>query len=132
MKRYLAVFPVVLIYMCIPSVYGEPDLPASEKDPAKKITFDISAINKAGLSGPSGGLVAVSYEFCIPAKQVYVDEVQTIDPTVVIYKGSSGRVGCTAEEHLCMGHTHQENFKDVLSRLAGLAYIKRIDRCFWE
>jgi hypothetical protein len=46
--------------------------------------------------------------------------------------GSPGRLGCDTYENLCIGSTHQKNFKDVLRGLAELPYITRIDQSFLE
>jgi hypothetical protein len=89
-----------------------------------KITFNLEQIHENGLRGPSDGLVAVSYEFCIPANKVYEDEIRRIDPTVQIHHSSSGRIGCGQKQWLCIGSTHRT--------LACLDYINRIDECFFE
>ncbi len=102
------------------------------KDYLRKITFDINKINDDGLTGPPEGLVSVDYEFCIPAGKDYAEEVKRIDPSAVIHESSSGRIGCSPEEYLCIGNTHQKDFRAVLCRLAGLTYVRRIDMCFWE
>ncbi|HQO58623.1 MAG TPA: hypothetical protein PLT76_07875 [Candidatus Omnitrophota bacterium] len=132
MKRYFVLLILFFMTAGINPVCGESDISKSDQDPVKKITFDISKCNDEGLSGPPDGLVALSYEFCIPAGNDYIQEVKAIDPTVEIYEGSSGRIGCSPEEYLCIGNTHQKDFKAVLYRLAALLYVKRIDQCFWE
>ena len=98
----------------------------------RKITFDLAAINDAGLRGPPNGLVSVDYEFCIPDKEIYEQEVKKIDSSVRIMYGSKGRIGCKSDQYLCIGNTHQENFREVLRELAKHKYIDRIDECFWE
>jgi hypothetical protein len=101
-------------------------------DPLSKITFNLEPFNEQGLYGPPGGLRALDYEFCIPGDAAHEAQVRRIDPTVKIYKKSSGRIGCAAREYLCVGNTHQPDFKTVLLRLAGLPYVKRIDQAFFE
>jgi hypothetical protein len=97
-----------------------------------KVTFDVSAISLAGLSGAADGAVAVSYEFCIPAGPKAMIEVQRIDPSARCTIGARGRIGCTKGQALCIGNTHQEGWLAVLSAVAALPYVKRIDRCFAE
>ena len=100
--------------------------------PNPKIDFDMNTIDKAGLIGPPNGKVALSYEFCIPAEDKYVQEVQQIDPSLRINKIAKGRVGCSKVEWLCIGNTHQEAAKKKIQQLAELSYVKRIQRAYFE
>ncbi|MFQ5583837.1 MAG: hypothetical protein ACE5GL_05325 [Calditrichia bacterium] len=100
--------------------------------PVLKIAFDLDRLNEAGLYGPPDGLRALSYEFCIPAREDYADEVKAIDPTIDISAGSPGRVDCSEDQFLCMGNTHQKNFREVLLRLAALPYVDRIEESVFE
>jgi hypothetical protein len=77
-------------------------------------------------------LRALHYEFCIPAAEAYVGQVQAIDPTVEVMRGSRGRIGCSADQFLCVGNTHQPRFREVLSHLVGLPFIERIEQSFAE
>ena len=97
-----------------------------------KLGFDLSELDEHGLIGPPDGKVAVSYEFCVPKDERRVDEVRTIDPSVAIQAGSPGRVGCGPTQVLCIGSTHQANFREILNRLCELEYITRIERAFFE
>jgi len=99
---------------------------------SRAITFDLTTLNAEGLHGSAEGLRALSYEFCIPAGATYVNEVRAIDTTVVFHLTSPGRIGCTTEQYLCIGHTHQPDFRAVLERLARLEYVARIDQSFGE
>jgi hypothetical protein len=101
-------------------------------DPWQKITFDISKLDESGLHGPPGGKRALSYEFCIPDTVQNRTEVKRIDPTVKFFAQSPGRIGCGESENLCIGSTHQKEFRGVLQRLAELTYVKRIDESFFE
>jgi hypothetical protein len=91
-----------------------------------KILFDLSEFNDDGLYGPPDGLRAAMYEFCIPARTDLAAEVASIDPTVQLYRGSPGRIGCTSDEYLCIGSTGQPGFREVLANLAQLDYVSRI------
>jgi hypothetical protein len=95
----------------------------------EKITFDLSAISPEGLIGNQQSLRSVGYEFCIPAQPDARKEVKAIDPTVQ-FSRSRGRIGCQKHQYLCIGETHQPEWKTVLLKLAELDYVKRIDR-FW-
>ena len=97
----------------------------------KKIEFDLSQLDKDGLTGPPDGKVALSYEFCIPNTDARKAEVKAIDRTVQFMPGSSGRIGSGKGECLCIGSTRAD-YRDVLGRLAGLPYVKRIIRCHFE
>jgi hypothetical protein len=103
-----------------------------EGDLKKKIAFDLGQFNDDGLYGPPGGLRALDYEFCIPADPNFEAQVKAIDPTLTIFPGSKGRVGCDKDAYLCIGNTHQREFKAVLLKLAGLSYVTQIKQCFWE
>jgi hypothetical protein len=104
----------------------------AQSDPKSKIAFDFSQLNAQGLCGPPDGLRALAYEFCLPADPALAAQVRAIDPTIVIYPGSKGRVACPPGEHLCIGSTHQPQFKAVLLQLASLPSVKKIRPCFYE
>ena len=105
------------------------DSPISSR---QKITFDISKLDESGLYGPPGGKRALSYEFCIPDTVQNRIELKRIDPTVKFFAESPGRIGCGKYESLCIGSTHQKDFRGVLQRLAELTYVQRIDESFFE
>jgi endonuclease/exonuclease/phosphatase (EEP) superfamily protein YafD len=101
-------------------------------DSLSKVELDMSGLDKDGLRGPSDGKVAVSYEFCIPDNDVCRAEIKAIDQTVQFMPGSRGRIGAGKGECLCIGSTHQENFKQVLRALSEKTYISRIIECHFE
>jgi hypothetical protein len=74
----------------------------------------------------------VSYELCVPRDQKLVDEVRSIDPSIAIHADSRGRIGCSPMEVLCLGSTHQRGFREVLEKLCGLSYVRRIERTWFE
>ncbi len=133
MLKHLIIHFIILSLISVVGIaVARSDEPAHDRQAHQKITFDLQKLNEQGLYGHSGGWRSVDYEFCIPAEKRCIVEVKNIDATVVVYKSSSGRIGCSEVEYLCIGNTRQENFKAVLVRLAGLEYIDRIDRCVWE
>jgi membrane-bound inhibitor of C-type lysozyme len=97
-----------------------------------KIQFDLDSMNENGLVGPPDGLRALSYEFCVPGDAATVDEVTRIDPTIQVQHGSPGRAGCSGGEALCLGHTHQPEFRRVLQELASLRYVRAIQESHFE
>ena len=97
-----------------------------------KITFDIYKLDEYGLYGATDGKRALAYEFCIPDNMQHRAEVMKIDPTVTFYGESPGRIGCKEHESLCIGSTHQKDFRGILQRLAELPYVQRIDESFSE
>jgi hypothetical protein len=103
-----------------------------QADPLKKISFNLDLLNDQGLYGPPDGLRALDYEFCIPAQPNLAAQVKAIDPTLVIYTKSKGRVRCSPNEYLCLGNTHQPDFRAVLQKLASQPFIKQIKQCFHE
>jgi hypothetical protein len=99
---------------------------------SSKVELDLSLLDNDGLRGPPHGKVAVAYEFAIPDRDRCRDEVAAIDPTVRFMAGSPGRVGAGEGRCLCIGSTHQENYREVLRRLAMLPYLDRIVECYFE
>jgi hypothetical protein len=97
-----------------------------------KLGFDLAELDENGLIGPPDGKVAVSYELCVPKDQKLVDEVRSIDPSIAIHADSRGRIGCLPTEVLCLGSTHQRSFREILERLCGLPYVRRIERTWFE
>jgi len=95
----------------------------------KKIAFDYSSIDSHGLRN---GEAAVDYEFCIPANEAIVQEVMKIDAGIRVMKGSSGRIGCSKSQWLCINTTHSEGWKDKLHKIAYLDYVDRIQETFYE
>jgi hypothetical protein len=96
------------------------------------IRFDLDKLNSEGLFGPEDGLRALSYEFCIPASEARVKEVEAIDSTVAIQRSSPGRIGCIEAEYLAIGQTHQPDFLEVLVRLSRLPYVNEIQEAHFE
>jgi len=115
-----------------PAMPPEPPVPPLPPLPSPKITFDLSAIDAAGLAGPPDGRVAIAYEYCIPATDGAAAEVRRLDPTAGIQPGSPGRIGCRPGQWLVTGSTAQLEWRAVLERLAALDYVSRIDRAFFE
>ncbi len=115
---------------------NQPQLDQSQSDqsqqpqrPIDKISFDLSALSDQGLIAHQ---VSLSYEFCVPASEAHWTEVKSIDPSVQIFQHSKGRIGCRADQSLCIGNTHQPNWRSILLQLVELAYVERIDQVFWE
>jgi len=114
-------------YVAVFTVQG-----SASVDTWQKVTFDISRLDKNGLMGPPNGKRALSYEFCIPNTERHKAEVKRIDSTVEFMPGFPGRIRCDKNEYLCIGSTHQKDFKRVLKNLACLEYVKLINECFFE
>ncbi len=105
---------------------------ADAHDVWKKVEIDLSQIDAAGLRGPADGKVAVAYEFSIPDTGAARQQVTAIDKTVQFMPGSHGRIGAQPGECLCIGSTHQPEYRQVLFRLASLPFIRRIIVCDFE
>lgn len=95
--------------------------------PARKIRFRLEALDADGLTGAPGALRAVAYEFCIPDRRECRAEVYRLDPSVEFMPGSRGRAGCGPGQLLCVGNTHQPDWRQVLNGLASLGYVARIE-----
>lgn len=128
MVRLISLFPLCIIaMMSINICAGPPDAFAQTG-----LRFDISRLNEDGLQGPPDGLRALHYEYCIPDHPDVIREVSAIDPTLEMYRGSPGRIGCHGDELLCLGHTHQARFREVLERLDEHPAIGEIREAFFE
>lgn len=125
MKHLFSVFAVVL------TLSGCSVFNGAERDMAK-LKFDIHKLDKLGLYGQPDGLRALSYEFCIPGTIENVSEVMAIDPTVVVYQKSPGRIGCGENEYLCVGNTATDEFYQVLEKLVSLEYVREIRETHFE
>jgi len=110
----------------------EPSSNESSATTSGVMRFDLSRLNSDGLLGPPDGLRALSYEFCIPAVEAHVTQVEAIDSTAAIQHSSPGRIGCGEGEYLAIGHTHQPGFRDVLDRLSHLPYVSEIQEAHFE
>jgi hypothetical protein len=124
---------VVLLWTCS-LLSGACQRKSQVEDPGvwKKISLDFKRIDPDGLAGPSGGKVAVHYEFCLPMDEKYWKKVQKIDKTAQKNAGSAGRIGCRKDQWLIIGSTHQSNYLRVLYELASQPYIEKIQETFWE
>jgi len=99
----------------------------------QKINFSFSDLNKEGLMGTSAGKVPLHYEFCIPNVDSCRAQVQQIDSTLQLQTRSPGRIGCKpGKQVLCIGNTHQANYRMVVYKLAELPYVERMERTFFE
>jgi len=96
-----------------------------------KIKFDLTQLDKDGLSGPDDGKRSISYEFCIPDNKINRDKVKKIDKSIQFTK-AMGRSMCGKNQILCLGNTHQPNSVKVLERLSKLTYIEKITETYFE
>lgn len=129
MKVTLSLILALLLTSCCRLPPPDAIAPAYQAD---KIQFSLDTIRPDGLRGPADGLTSVAYEFCVPADEAIYEEVRLIDPSVKFHKSSPGRIGCSQQETLCIGETHQENWKEKLLTLSALPYIDEIRECYFE
>jgi len=99
---------------------------ATDAANAAKITLDLKQLDDQGLLGDGTGKVAVGYEFAIPSTPECRQRVKAIDPSIQFMPQSPGRIGATKDQCLCIGSTHQQNYREVLSNLACLPFVARI------
>lgn len=128
MKRTAALLPALLLLL---SACVAPHGPGEEAV-WRKVEIDLSRLDQAGLAGPPLGKVSLAYEFCIPNTDECKARVRAIDRSVRFMPGSRGRIGAGPQECLCIGETHQADYRRVLRQLAELPYIKRIVECHFE
>ncbi len=128
MKKIILIFALCLL----PVFWHFGHTGADESAVWKKVEIDLSQIDAAGLRGPADGKVAVAYEFSIPDTEEARHQVSAIDTTVQFMPGSHGRIGAQPGECLCIGSTHQPEYRQVLFKLASLPFVKRIIVCDFE
>jgi len=123
---------LIVIAALMSGCHIAPERSMADPHEAAKIKFPLDNIHADGLRGPPDGLVAVSYEFCVPANDQAYQEVQRIDKSTSINSRSPGRIACTANQSLAIGNTYQKHWRAVLKELSSLAYITEIRECFFE
>jgi hypothetical protein len=106
--------------------------PIEDNAPWQKIKLDFKRIDQDGLTGPANGKTAVNYEFCIPKDPAKWKAVKKMDPSAQKPESGRGRIGCSDQEWLIFGNTHQKNYRRILYELAQLPYVKRIEETFYE
>lgn len=107
-------------------------IPVFAETALDKIAFDLSPISSEGLVGSGGNVRSLRYEFCIPATETALTEVLAIDPTLHYFEHSRGRIGCTGEQRLVIGSTHQPQWREILVQIARLEYVDRIEEFVGE
>ena len=122
-------FTRVLLCLLTAGLVACATLPAS---PSAKIRFPLDSIRADGLSGPADGLVSIDYEFCVPADSLVLAEIKRLDPSVKVSLVARGRIGRRDGQALCIGNTHQKDWRVILERLAARPDITEIRRCFFE
>jgi hypothetical protein len=95
----------------------------SDEMALKKINFSIGEIDKDGLIGPPDGKRLMAYKFVIPMDQKKRRQVHRIDRSVKFFHKPSD------EQYDCIG---EGATPEVLLKLAGLPFIKRIDPFYGE
>jgi len=100
------------------------------KQAESKMNFEFSKLDKNGLIKKRG--ISLAYEFCIPNNETYLNKIKEIDESISIYKSGSGRIGCSNNEILCIGETHNKDYKRILTQIAELEYVKSINESFFE
>ena len=101
---------------------------ASAKKNLKKIEFDVTSIDEKGMQGGTH----VDYEFCIPKEEEKINEIKTIAPEVIMPNMAKGRIACAEDEQLCIVSTNSTDWKEKLSAIASLPYVKRIIKTYYE
>jgi len=104
----------------------------TQDDLVPKVELNLTQLDENGLRGSGAGKVSVAYEFSIPNTEDCKAQVHAIDPSVQFIPGSRGRVGAGPAECLCIGDTHQPDYRQVLARLAKLPFVHRIIQCDFE
>ena len=127
--KFLEMFKSILLSsFCLILIQESNCNKASAKNNLKKIEFDITSIDEKGLQGGT----IVDYEFCIPKEEDKIAAIKSIEPTVIMPNMAKGRIGCGQDEQLCIVSTNSGDWKDKLSTIASLHYVKRIIKTYYE
>lgn len=129
LKTTLCLLLAVVLTGCCrlpPSDYVAPNHDLS------KVQFSLDVIRPDGLRGAPDGLTSVAYEFCVPTNEAIYEEIRRIDPSVKFHKSSPGRIGCSKQETLCIGETHQSKWKEKIFAISALPYVDEIRECYFE
>jgi hypothetical protein len=127
------IIPIIFLAASVDGCYVSPEkMTPGQGSEMTKIKFLLDNIDENGLRGPTNGLVAVSYEFCVPADERAYQEVLKIDPSLKISPSSRGRIGCATNQALCIGVTHQPRWREVLQQLSTVKYVTEISESFFE
>lgn len=89
------------------------------------VEFDLRQLDTEG-NRPDSGFQPLTYEFCVPNNPNATGGVESIDRTARCHPGVPGRIGCRADQALCMGNTGQSNWAGVLAALSNEPFIDRI------
>jgi hypothetical protein len=116
---FLKIFPIILILI-------------SGCAPTPKIAFDINRLDGQGLQGNESAKRSLSYEYCAPKSPQWHSKISAIDPSSRFMENSRGRSGCSTNEMLVLGDTHQKNFAEILTTLSELKEIKTIRETHFE
>lgn len=122
-KYALQVMGFITILLGLGSKQNFLAIAATPPNPLEKIEFSLANIDNNGLIGPENGKRSQAYEFCIPPEKK--SEVLAIDPSLQ-FSNSPGRIKCSQPELLCLGETHQSNWRPILFNLARLDYVTKI------
>jgi hypothetical protein len=121
-----------IIFFCLSVIFSSCGNWGSIKD-TDKIKFELKEFTDDGLRKlPGGEFSSINYEFCVPATDEMFAKVKKIDTTLTLHKLSKGRSRCTSTEWLCIGYSNQPGFKNVITKLASLGFIREINETFWE
>jgi len=123
---------IMLVGLVLAGCHAAPENHTGQSPQETKIKFSLDDIRPDGLRGPTDGLVAVSYEFCVPVSDQVYQEILRIDPDLKIHSDSPGRIGCEDSQALIIGETHRPDWREVLQELSTLTYITEIRECFFE
>lgn len=99
--------------------------------PEDKIRFDLGRLDEDGLQGSAGSKRALAYEFCLSDEPRLIEELSALDPSLHLQR-APGRIGCSSDEVLMLGSTHQPRHREILERLAEHEAIARIEEAFFE
>lgn len=128
MRPVLLTFIALIVAACA-SLPAAPPTASPAMQARNKITFDLGAIDEHGMVGSEDGKRSFAYEFCVPDDTDKLAEVKSIDPSLQCTLGSPGRIRCSRDQHLCIGHG---GAAETILRLAALDYIARIDPFYGE
>jgi len=94
--------------------------------PDAKFAFSLEDLGDGSRPDAAGVPRPIGYEYCIPKSPEGIMMVANTDPTGKVHTDRSTTIKCTDDELSVSGHTGQLDYLNVLRKIAGNDFVKKI------